>query len=270
MVSPLSILFPLYFYPQNCTISQDACAWKPLYDALDAYPAVNFTIVINPASGPGNETFPDDNYISGISALNSYANAQTIGYISSLRAKKSQDDFEREVDRYVNWTSSPDGDIAMHGIFIDDVTRDAANVTYYAKLSNYTREAFGNSGLDSEARVVLNPGTTTPEAFFESMQQDIFVTFEGNYADMWDPFTIFTDPVYKNTPRDRQAAIIHDFSGSTADLVNVTNTVGPELKKMRFVFVTDLPEYNVTLPTAWETFVAAVNGTNAFVETQPE
>ncbi|EJD35618.1 hypothetical protein AURDEDRAFT_175268 [Auricularia subglabra TFB-10046 SS5] len=62
---------------------------------------------------------------------------------------------------------------------------------------------------------------------------------------MWNPLT---DPKYKDPPHDLHEAIIHDFSGSIADLVDVTNTVD-EFVKRRYIFVTDLPGYNTTFPS---------------------
>jgi len=128
----------------------------------------------------------------------------------------------------------------MDGIFIDEASNSesASQVSYFTAFSNYIRSRIPN------ALVVHNPGTTTPQVYFDAMPQDIFVTFENYYRcvchtnstrssgsqylarSVWkngDPWTIWTDPVYANTPRRRQAVICHHFTGSTTDLVNITD-----------------------------------------------
>lgn len=81
MVRALQVLFPLYIYPTDCAVSRDVCVWKPLYDALDAFPTLQFNVVVNPNSGPGDDTLPDSNYVAAVAALNAYPNVQTIGYV---------------------------------------------------------------------------------------------------------------------------------------------------------------------------------------------
>ena len=39
------------------------------------------TIILNPDSGPGAGTFPNANYVAGITQLHSYPNARIIGYV---------------------------------------------------------------------------------------------------------------------------------------------------------------------------------------------
>ena len=40
MVNALQVLLPLYIYPSGCSTDREVCAWKPLYDAIEAYPAL--------------------------------------------------------------------------------------------------------------------------------------------------------------------------------------------------------------------------------------
>ncbi|EJD35617.1 hypothetical protein AURDEDRAFT_47624, partial [Auricularia subglabra TFB-10046 SS5] len=126
------VLFPLYIYPKNCQVSRDICAWKPLYDSLDAYPTLQFTVIINPNSGPGgNRTFPDASYIAAISALNAYANVQTIGYVASHWAARPVAEYQADVNTYAHWASHTGGNIAMHGIFVDEASTNTADIAYY-------------------------------------------------------------------------------------------------------------------------------------------
>jgi hypothetical protein len=47
---------------------------------IEANPTVDFTIIINPDSGPGPNALPDGNYITGITALNKHPNVKLVGY----------------------------------------------------------------------------------------------------------------------------------------------------------------------------------------------
>lgn len=87
MVRALQVLFPLYIYPTDCAVSRDVCAWNPLFDALDAFPTLQFNVVVDPNSGPGDDTLPDSNYVAAVAALNAYPNVQTIGYESQLHLR---------------------------------------------------------------------------------------------------------------------------------------------------------------------------------------
>ncbi|EJD36195.1 hypothetical protein AURDEDRAFT_117143 [Auricularia subglabra TFB-10046 SS5] len=262
MVHALRVLFPLYIYPSGCEVSRDVCAWKPLYDALDAYPSLQFTVIVDPNNGPGAGDLPDAPYIAAVSTLNSYANVQTIGYVASHWGARPVNEYQSDVNKYVNWGTYSAANIAMHGVFVDEASNDPATLSYFTDFSNYVHSAFDN-GL-----VVHNPGVTTPQAFFDAMPNDVFVTYENAASNMWVPFTIFTDPLYKDTPRKRQAAIMYGFTGTTDNLVNTTDTVG-EIERMGYVFVTTQPDYN-NFPTNWETVAAAINGTNRYMAEHPE
>ncbi|KZV91551.1 hypothetical protein EXIGLDRAFT_95092 [Exidia glandulosa HHB12029] len=266
MVRALQILFPLYIPPSGCS-GTGVCNWQPLYDVIHAYPALQFNVIVNPASGPGpSGSLPDVEYKAGISALNAYPNARTIGYIASHNGTKPALAYQDEIKTYSGWSSYRAANIAVHGIFIDETNTDTAKIPYFSNFSTAIHKTFGDNAL-----VVHNPGVITPQAFFNAIQKDVFVTFENFYNKMWVSDTIFTttNPTYKNTPHERQAAILHNFNGSIpTDLVNVTDTVG-ELYDMKYIYITDQPEYN-TSSTILSRFAASVNGTNTFMSQHPE
>lgn len=56
------ILFPLYF----------SGSWTPLYNEIAAYPNVTFNVIINPDSGPGSSTYPNSDFIAGITKLSMF------------------------------------------------------------------------------------------------------------------------------------------------------------------------------------------------------
>lgn len=147
-------------------------------------------------------------------------NVGTCRYVRSTKGARPPAEYQAEVDKYANWATFADADIAMHGIFIDEANNDPTTLQYYADFSAYAHAAFP----EDDALVVLNPGVVTPQEFFDAMPNDVFVTFENFASEMWAPFTIFTDPLYKDTPHQRQAVIFHDFFGSVTDLVNITDS----------------------------------------------
>ena len=42
---------------------------------------MDFIVIINPDSGPGNDSYPAADFVAGIKQLNSYSNVQTVGYV---------------------------------------------------------------------------------------------------------------------------------------------------------------------------------------------
>ncbi|KAJ0420222.1 Spherulation-specific family 4 [Aspergillus carlsbadensis] len=96
--SATGVLLPLYTWPSEG-------AWDPVYDALAAYPEVDFYVIVNPNSGPGDSSPPASEYITGVTTLNSYANAHTIGYVRTNWADRDMDDVKQDIDVYSQWAS---------------------------------------------------------------------------------------------------------------------------------------------------------------------
>jgi hypothetical protein len=86
---------------------------------LDANPHLNFTIIINPSSGPGTSQFPNDQYSTELQKLNGYANVETIGYVRTGYGTRNISDVLSEVSTYAGW-SSKSSLLAMNGIFFDE------------------------------------------------------------------------------------------------------------------------------------------------------
>ncbi|KAJ0315989.1 hypothetical protein COL922a_013836 [Colletotrichum nupharicola] len=97
-VSATGVILPLYTWPSEG-------AWNPVYDALATYPDIDFYIIINPNSGPGASSPPASEYITGVTTLNSYANAHTIGYVRTNWANRNIDDIKQDIDVYSEWAS---------------------------------------------------------------------------------------------------------------------------------------------------------------------
>jgi len=107
---------------------------------------LNFTVVINPASGPGPGAGPDGNYTKEIPRLNSYANVRTVGYVSTDWAKRDVALALRDISTYGEWSRNASAKgIDMHGIFLDETPSqyDTASAEYYETIASAVRSEDG-------------------------------------------------------------------------------------------------------------------------------
>ncbi|TWU71438.1 hypothetical protein ED733_002676 [Metarhizium rileyi] len=172
-----NILIPLYIYPLN------ESSWSPLYDAVSRRPDLNFTVIVNPNSGPGNGPDPDPKYTTSIRQLNSYPNIETVGYVRLGYATRNLTDVTREVSVYAGW-SGKSTSLSMHGIFFDEAPH-----VYSAEAVDFLRAADrfakGSSGLQGRRTIIHNPGVV-PDSRFNSTDVDMTVIFEESYAKWQD------------------------------------------------------------------------------------
>ena len=146
------LAIPAYFPP--------GAGWRALQRAA---PAVALA-VLNPASGPG-ATY-DPAYAATIAATRA-AGIALLGYVDTAYAARDSAAVRDEIARYTAW-------YGVTGIFLDQASIDPATLPYYAALAETVRAA------GADARVILNPGTATDEAF--TRVADILLTFEDTYA----------------------------------------------------------------------------------------
>ncbi len=83
----------------------------------------NFSVIINPASGPGEAATPGTEYTNAIRKLNEAPNVQTVGYVRTGYTERNIDDVLRDIATYSRW-SQLDGSLAMSGIFFDETPHD--------------------------------------------------------------------------------------------------------------------------------------------------
>lgn len=103
---------------------------------LEAHPKLHFLVVINPSSGPGNNSLPDDNYQSQILKLNNYTNADTVGYVKTGYATQNIAYVAEEVATYAGW-GTQNNSLAMHGIFFDEAPHEySADAVSYMQTVN--------------------------------------------------------------------------------------------------------------------------------------
>ncbi|PYH91622.1 hypothetical protein BO71DRAFT_358977 [Aspergillus ellipticus CBS 707.79] len=169
-----NVLFPLYIYPTNDS------TWDPLYDSVTTHPDLNFTVIINPSSGPGSSAYPSDEYITNIEHLSTYANVRKVGYVRTGYATRNISTVLSEVSTYAGWANRS-LDLAMDGIFFDEAPYDysAAKVTYMDTINEAVKSA---SGLQGSRMVIHNPGTV-PDSRYNANTTDVTVVFESSYQD---------------------------------------------------------------------------------------
>jgi len=110
-------------------------------------PGLNFTIIVNPDTGPGTTDYPAQDYITAIQLLNTFSNVKTMGYIRLTWAERDINEVLGDLQRYSNWAnySSKGEGLSMHGIFYDEAphvyTPEAAE--YMKKINQAVKKAPG-------------------------------------------------------------------------------------------------------------------------------
>ncbi|KAJ5785222.1 Spherulation-specific family 4 [Penicillium pulvis] len=170
-----SILLPLYIWPTDNT------TWGPVYEAAAGNPDIEFKVIVNPDSGPGDTTYPESAYITAIAQLNSYDNVVVLGYIPTEYGTRSASDVESDISTYSGWSAYTEKNIAVTGIFFDEAPR-----TDDTSLISYMTEVADNARSQDLDFIVFNPGTKLEEGavngYFDAA--DLIVEFENSY-DAW-------------------------------------------------------------------------------------
>ena len=190
-----------------------------MYNAIEANTNVNFKVIINPNSGPGGAagTFPDKNYITGISKLNGYKNTDLLGYVDTAYAQRKYTAATADVDAYYGWSKYTKADIHMDGIFFDDNPNSDATspYNYLTNITKYTRTKMGKS-----AHISLNPGTYVSDKWYSIA--DSIVAFEDSYKNFKDTST---GTVKTAAQKAKSVFIVHSFGGSVTDQQTLVNKI---------------------------------------------
>ncbi|CAL8581170.1 hypothetical protein XPA_006873 [Xanthoria parietina] len=207
----LFILLPLYLYPGT-----SASAWSNVTATIAANPTVQWQVIVNPNSGPGTYP-PDANYIAALSKLNSYRNVVTLGYVATNYGRIPYATLTSQIDLYARWATYTQANIAVDGVFFDEVNNTAASAvyTYYRRAAAYV-----TTKIPSDVTpVVFNPGASTPAQLFD--YADTVVQFENPFSAYQDGATIGT---FQPGFNDQTAIIVHS-TPSTADLKSLVRTM---------------------------------------------
>ncbi|KAF2126989.1 hypothetical protein P153DRAFT_433463 [Dothidotthia symphoricarpi CBS 119687] len=169
-----SVLLPLYIYPD------DNSTWAPLYESLVARPSLQFTVIVNPASGPGSSQYPDESYTAALTQLSTYPNVKKVGYVRTGYASRNLSDVISEINVFAGWSTLGSA-FTMEGIFFDESPHE-----YTADAVQFMLEATKNvksaSGIRGDKLVIRNPGVV-PASQFSDTNTDVNVVFEQSYSE---------------------------------------------------------------------------------------
>jgi hypothetical protein len=128
-----------------------------IFHRLNATSGVNYTIIVNPESGPGNDSLPNDDYLPAIQRLNAFPNARTVGYVRTNYTDRPLADVLQDISTYSGWANGSQG-IQMHGIFFDEAVHEySAEAAEYMKEANdAVRAATGLAG-EKTVRMMIPP-----------------------------------------------------------------------------------------------------------------
>ncbi|KAI4246044.1 MAG: hypothetical protein LQ352_006472 [Teloschistes flavicans] len=223
----LDILFPLYLYPGD-----GASAWSDVFSTIESHSAVQFIVVVNPQSGPGTSSYPtDQNIISGVSKLNSYPNVHTVGYVLTGHGSRDTANVTADVDVYASWAGYSGANIAIKGIYFDEVSSETTQTNYdFYNVS----AAHARTSIPS-AQVVFNPGYRAPAQLFEFC--DVMVEFEDTLANYRSQGILQQIP---DGLKDQSAVQILN----TVEATNIGNMMG-EMKQLKAVYFGYDDQYKV-------------------------
>ncbi|GFF31705.1 spherulin-4 [Aspergillus udagawae] len=247
-MGPKSKVFvPLYVYPAPG-------AWTPLEDVISKHPDVNFTVVINPGSGPGPDALPDANYTREIPRLGSFENVRLLGYVATTYAKRNISLVRRDIETYAAWpTNSSNPDLAVEGIFFDETPQqyDEDALAYLQELTDVVKNT---PGLGPDHYVVHNPGAIPDSRYLSTA--DSTVVFEATYDTFQERHGANLFTAIPDSNRSQLCAVIHSVPESVEGsalrgLVKQVRKVADE------IFITHLDtDYYASFGRQWPEFVA--------------
>lgn len=207
---PSSVIFPLYIYPENNS------TWGPLYEAVLTHPDLHFLVIVNPQSGPGETSSPDEAYQAALHQLDTYPNVQKVGYVRTGYAERNISEVLADVATYGGWQAQSSA-FAMEGIFFDESPHQyaAETVEYLERINLAVKNV---TGLTGERTVIHNPGTI-PDARLAVPNTDITVVFEQSY-DHYETSQKAALSEEKDADRDSWAYVFHSvpqMSNSTLE-----------------------------------------------------
>ncbi|KAK4218509.1 cell surface protein [Rhypophila decipiens] len=261
------VVMPLYIYPLP---GKDS--WQPLYDAIAAHPQVDFLIVVNPNSGPGEEPLPSTDYMREVPKLNAFPNVTTVGYIAITWARKSLDDVKKEIDRYAGWDQKACQDLEIEGLYLEGIYLDETpnHVSEHAKsyLKELTGYVKGLEGLRGERLVIHNPGTPPEGPLSAFGSPDLVCVSEEPHhryihSEVQSRIETYSLPHDKTlfqvsgVPLGHVAATTKRILARSA--AQGSSAAGNGARTARYIFVTDLEkDFYESFGESWGCFVRTV------------
>ncbi|KAJ5603769.1 hypothetical protein N7537_006725 [Penicillium hordei] len=201
------LLIPLYAWP-------GIDAWNTIYDSIAAHPSIPFFLIINPSTGPGDTEYPEEVFITAIAKLNSYSNANVLGYIHTKQGTRSSPEVERDIATYAKWATYTGRNIRLSGIFFDEAANgeDPSKLAYFENLSRMSKI----SGLST---IIFNPGVKLAADVAKWFAAaDFIVEYENTYANWVD---LAPDEHFSMPGHYEKSAVILNQTPGDADVDHV-------------------------------------------------
>lgn len=200
----VKILVPLYVDPGS--------EWDELITAANA--GAPIIAIINPDNGPVSSG-PDSSYTSYMSKF-ADAGIEMVGYVHTLYGDRAVSDVETDVQTYASKYPG------LKGIFVDEVSADASELSYYTGLNT---NILSKSGYVYN---IINPGTV-PDSGYANAATTI-VVFESPASQWSNSF-----PSWVSGSPSKFSAIAYAASSSQmSSLVSEMKSAG-----MGMIYVTD-------------------------------
>ena len=162
----MRLLVPAYFYPGGDgakhweRLLQSATATRaeaPAAPATKQARGARVTVIVNPASGPGEQRDPQ---YAAMLARAARANLELIGYVSTRYGKRPVEEIRADIRRWQTFYPQ------ITGIFLDEQNSSVDFVKHYRQLYLFIHS---QPGLTT---VVTNPGVACDRKFFETRTSD--------------------------------------------------------------------------------------------------
>ncbi|KAL4974955.1 Spherulation-specific family 4 [Aspergillus desertorum] len=241
------VFVPLYVYPAPG-------AWDPLLNVITEHPDVNFTVVVNPGSGPGPNPLPDGNYTQEIPRLTVHENVRVLGYVATTYAKRNISAVRNDIETYAAWpTISANPKLAVRGIFFDETPQqyNASDLAYLEELTSVVRNT---PGLGPDHFVFHNPGVVPDSRYLSTA--DSTVVFEATYDTFQERDGARLFEAIPDSNRSQLCAVVHSLPDSVQgsklrEFVKQVRRVADE------IFVTHLStNYYASFGNKWDDFVS--------------
>lgn len=210
---PLKILVPLYSYPGS--------DWDNVASAASA--GAQIIAIINPSSGP-IASGPDSTWTTYMNKLTA-AGVEMVGYVHTSYGARASSDVTGDVDVYASKYPG------LKGIFLDEVSADASEISYYQTVYSHI------SGISGYSNTILNPGTQPDEGYLAVSTS--IVIFESPASSLSSNFaswvTCASSSSAKSGYKYKFAGIA--YGASSSEMSSVLSTM--ESAGMGLVYVTD-------------------------------
>jgi hypothetical protein len=208
-------------------------------------------VIINPSSGPGNLTVPNDPYAEQIAKLNNITTVRTVGYVRTNYTNRPIDEVLIDVSTYSGW-STANTSLGMHGIFLDESPHEYSS-TSASYMRNITSTIKGASGFQGQKMVIRNPGVI-PDAAYKDTNTDVVVVFESAYSDYANRISSLRT---RSKDRSKYSIMVNSVPGMTTD--DLRSYVSKLSKLAQYLFITDNTQnYYEAFGSDWGEFASVV------------